>query len=52
MDILRRILALTPDDQGELLGHLCAEFPETVQDVLDRWFLPPATATAATDRKG
>lgn len=38
IDVLSRVLALPTDDQAEVLGHLCAEFPEQVQDVLDRWY--------------
>lgn len=45
IDILRRVMALAPEDREELLGHLCSEFPETVQEVLDEWFLPAATAS-------
>jgi hypothetical protein len=36
--VLRRVMALAPDEREELLGHLCSEAPEAVQEVLDLWW--------------
>ena len=51
IDVLRRVLALTPDERDELLGQLCSEFPEVVQEALDLW-AEPATASPKRQTEG